>query len=735
MEVNKMKKLSMLLVLLLLVFGMAASAMAGTTYGNNFTMLKSLGGMQGGTNDIAFTWDGIVHSTYTGVSNASLSSNEPFSDWLWYTAGVEVVGPGTWSVDLYAPPDVGGTPNTVDYEATIPAGMIGAHMLFHWGATNQGTTACCKANCNIDVWLAWDANKAFWPAQPRDCFVNSTCKGMWAAEDNGTSYTPPELVADENTPCHTPVPLSILDGASNHFDKVWSLASVDLAGRTKDAAGTTMRNYPLDNVPGMPMADGGFRGFNANFNWMRPCTINPAACDDNNPCTDDSVDLTGCKCVHTPVADGTTCNDWNACTLNDVCTSGICSGTPKSCDDGNVCTTDYCNVATGVCYHQNNIAACDDGNACTIDDKCSNKVCQPGTPKICNDNNICTTDTCNTATGCVFTNNTVSCDDGNICTSNDKCSNGVCKGTNNTASCNDNNACTSNDKCSSGTCKGTNNTVSCNDNNVCTSNDKCSSGVCKGTNNTVSCNDNNACTTNDKCSSGTCKGTAKVCNDNNICTNDSCNTATGACVFANNTVACSDNNACTQNDTCSGGVCVPGTPLVCNDNNSCTAPDDCIPSTGCVFSPVANGTACTEISGGTCQSGVCKIVGIDLTPTAVTAVKSGTTKVVVSDTVKNQGTVSAGKFTIMYYLSTDMTYGTGDIALASASNGTGTCSRTVNSLSSGLTSTSSNKSCYKPSGVSAGVSYYVIVVDDSGNTVSESNETNNTMATSNKISW
>ncbi|MFQ5461501.1 MAG: hypothetical protein ACE5E5_02630, partial [Phycisphaerae bacterium] len=44
-------------------------------------------------------------------------------------------------------------------------------------------------------------------------------------------------------------------------------------------------------------------------------------------------------------------------------------GAPPNCDDGNVCTDDTCDPATG-CVNTNNVAACDDGNACTTTDVC-----------------------------------------------------------------------------------------------------------------------------------------------------------------------------------------------------------------------------------------------------------------------------------------------------------------------------------------------------------------------------
>jgi hypothetical protein len=126
----------------------------------------------------------------------------------------------------------------------------------------------------------------------------------------------------------------------------------------------------------------------------------------------------------------------------------------------------------------------------------------------------------------------------------------------------------------------------------------------------------------------------------------------------------------------------------------------------------------------------------DLLPTAMSASRSGTTKVLVADTVKNQGSQSAGKFTIRYYLSTNTTYESGtDKALASSSNGTGVCERTVNALNAGKSSSVSNKTCYKPTGAVNGVNYYVLVVDDAQNQVVEYNESNNVRATAGTIRW
>ena len=95
-------------------------------------------------------------------------------------------------------------------------------------------------------------------------------------------------------------------------------------------------------------------------------------------------------------------------------------GTPVSCDDGNLCTTDSCAPATG-CSHVNNTLPCNDGNICTMNDACEGGVCT-GPNLNCDDGNGCTLDTCDLQTGCVHTPSPGSaCNDGNVCTAGDTC--------------------------------------------------------------------------------------------------------------------------------------------------------------------------------------------------------------------------------------------------------------------------------------------------------------------------
>ncbi|TMA37635.1 MAG: DNRLRE domain-containing protein [Deltaproteobacteria bacterium] len=299
------------------------------------------------------------------------------------------------------------------------------------------------------------------------------------------------------------------------------------------------------------------------------------ACTTGNVCADAACDAAAaCQLIGFNTKP---CDDGSACTVADTCSLGNCAGTLRSCDDANVCTTDSCDPATG-CVNTPRSGACDDHDACTTADGCTGGRCV-GTRRSCDDGNVCTDDSCNPATGCVHTANTAPCDDGDACTTLDACKGGKCVGSAPPSYCDDGNVCTD-DSCNPAT-------------------------GCEHTPNTASCNDFDACTTNDTCSGGRCIGRgARNCDDGNPCTDDSCSPLTG-CVHTPNSAPCDDLDACTVGDTCAEGRCV-GAPRSCDDGNGCTD-DACRPETGCVHTanraPCDDGDACT--TGDTCSGGRC----------------------------------------------------------------------------------------------------------------------------------
>jgi len=357
---------------------------------------------------------------------------------------------------------------------------------------------------------------------------------------------------------------------------------------------------------------------------------NAQACDDKNPCTDDVCDTTKKACSHLDHVGA--CDDGNACTVGDACQKGKCvSGEKKPCNDSNVCTNDYCDPNKGCVYEGiPDASPCvPSGNKCVLTGACLKGQCEAEQTKQCDDNNGCTTDYCNGATGeCEHVAVSSFCDDGNACTKNDQCQGGLCKGSpvaNCCASdidCADTNPCTV-DTCKAGLCTNdakAGNGLKCDDGNICTLGDHCANGLCikdkadacddanpctldtcepaSGCKHALlpdgaNCDDKNVCNGVLTCQGGACLlGKAALeCNDKNPCTIDTCDAQTG-CKNVQTKDACDDGNACTVNDTCATGACI-GVAANCDDKNACTS-DGCDPNKGCSHA-VTEGT-CTDFN-------------------------------------------------------------------------------------------------------------------------------------------
>ncbi|MEK6799273.1 MAG: hypothetical protein AABZ12_09935, partial [Planctomycetota bacterium] len=121
------------------------------------------------------------------------------------------------------------------------------------------------------------------------------------------------------------------------------------------------------------------------------------------------------------------CADGNVCNGVETCPAGTCvPGTALTCNDSNPCTDDTCNTTTGCVYTNDDTNSCSDGNACNGAETCSLGACVPGTALTCNDSNPCTDDTCSPATGCVYTNDDTNvCADANLCNGTETCSAGA----------------------------------------------------------------------------------------------------------------------------------------------------------------------------------------------------------------------------------------------------------------------------------------------------------------------
>jgi len=93
------------------------------------------------------------------------------------------------------------------------------------------------------------------------------------------------------------------------------------------------------------------------------------------------------------------CDDFVACTV-ETCSENVCSSSPVTCDDGNACTEDRCEIQFDACVHEP--VQCDDGDACTTD-SCDPAQGCVSEPVVCDDGDPCTADACGSGIGCYHT--------------------------------------------------------------------------------------------------------------------------------------------------------------------------------------------------------------------------------------------------------------------------------------------------------------------------------------------
>ncbi len=324
----------------------------------------------------------------------------------------------------------------------------------------------------------------------------------------------------------------------------------------------------------------------------------------------------------------------------------------SGCDDGNACTADRCNAASGACVHADisdrcpapeeacRIAACDpevgcvaidapDGTACGAG--CEAGTCHAGAcvSTFCDDANACTLDTCDVDSGQCLHTAARSCDDDNACTA-DRCDalTGACVHEDAASACPDVAA-----ECHAPSCDPV---IGCT-----------SAPVADGTSCGGGCGAG-------ACSNGVC--VPSVCDDANACTRDHCEDSGATCWHEDIEPLCVPANECMEahcdpaqgciqtpmpegsncGSGCGAGQCVSGACVSrqCDDQNACTrdscnaALDECVhedmssqcpgarnsclqtcdPAIGCVQTPLEDGHPCgvaTCLVSPECRSGQC----------------------------------------------------------------------------------------------------------------------------------
>ena len=330
------------------------------------------------------------------------------------------------------------------------------------------------------------------------------------------------------------------------------------------------------------------------------------------------------QCGSQALVNGTQCDDFDDCTVNDSCSSGVCLGQPADadedgyqslecgghdCDDQRVevnpgqfeggfaqapCADQLDNDCDGLTDGDDNTCKqcvsdsdCADGNLCNGEEVCQGVICSVSQPPNCDDGNICTDDTCLPETGCLNTPNQVACDDGEFCTLNDSCFQGACVGSASpcqveclTECDEEQDACVASPPNKPCTDDGQfcNGMEFCNGVGECISpGSECEEEGCRHCNESadncfdpvgVGCDDGVFCNGADSCDGqGECNHAGNPCSQE-VCNH--CNEEQGHC-FDDSGADCDDGVHCNGMDTCNGsGECLhSGNPCSLEDCNHC----------------------------------------------------------------------------------------------------------------------------------------------------------------------
>ncbi|MDP6942937.1 MAG: hypothetical protein QF464_02210, partial [Myxococcota bacterium] len=312
-----------------------------------------------------------------------------------------------------------------------------------------------------------------------------------------------------------------------------------------------------------------------------PCQVDSDCQDPTGalgPCRQPSCDVASGECVTVNIPDGTNCDDGEGCTTDDACAAGTCRGATIACDDDNPCTSEACDEATGDCAFTPTDGSCNDGLLCTTNDHCLDGLCVGDSNPIC---------ACSNDLECT------KFDDGDLCNGVLICVDSLCVPDDSAVTCAD----TDTGPCETAACDA-------------------ADGECKVTPklNGASCDDSDACTQNDVCSAGSCEGKPANCEDHNPCTSDGCEPTSG-CFHMPAPGDCDDGDLCTTDDSCVDGACVgvDNPSCTCESDQDCASKEDgnlcngtltcvddsCLVDTSSVVdcSAVAQGlTACQEVS-------------------------------------------------------------------------------------------------------------------------------------------
>jgi len=383
-----------------------------------------------------------------------------------------------------------------------------------------------------------------------------------------------------------------------------------------------------------------------NPNNTVSCISTVNTCDDNKTCTLDSCDIKTGTCVNKYIVSNSCppagyceknldCQKWAINNQISTCQTPICNSTLGSCQaipNANDCPAPYCaqNCET-TNYCQTPICRFDINNKLQCEFKRKN----------CNDNNDCTTDSCDPQTGCknIFDNTITGCqnpkcNNGSDCsqwsiqrnlTSN--CKQAFCDSKTSTCraiyidnpQCNPSfptcvKTCVPKSHCESAQCivDGDTNAVECRKSTInCDDGNNCTTDVCdpnSGCKNSyvVSNQCPQFCKTSLDCAAwgvnqnlslscqvAICNRTTTSCQAVNDTSNLNCKNLTTECQLLCKPYNACDQVSCIRKSSKSNRLTCVHSALICNDNKTCTK-DSCNIKTGCNFVFQYDGSNCLK---------------------------------------------------------------------------------------------------------------------------------------------
>lgn len=296
------------------------------------------------------------------------------------------------------------------------------------------------------------------------------------------------------------------------------------------------------------------------YTRISDCCIIDSDCEDNNLCTSNFCNTTTGICYYPPTNEGVSCDDGSSCTANDTCCGGQCKGITYLCDDSDPCTLDWCvpiNSTDHTCDH-----GCNNADLECPCSSCPSNTFVNYTRAYPVDCVIASALTPNGQSPCSFpdvgltlglTNTTVF----PFCYSFGNCS------VTTSTRCYLDSDCPGTETCTYG--------VPRLGNCGCMENYQCDSGL--------TCVRNTSSIYPGYCGRQPCACDLD-CQTDNVCEINTC--LNGFCSsVSNNGALCSDNDACTIDDVCLNKRCVT-TPLTCPNIGQCVT-SSCNSSVGCTF--------------------------------------------------------------------------------------------------------------------------------------------------------